>query len=60
MNAGVFRVWIVDSQAKTITIFYPDAPPKTKRGQERLTDEVLPELEITVEQVFQQAGLVRI
>ncbi len=58
LNAGVFRVWIVDSQGKSITIFYPDAPPKTKRGQERLTDEILPELEITVEQVFQQAGLV--
>ncbi len=57
LNAGVLRVWIVDSQAKTITIFYPDAPPKTKRGKERLTDEILPELEITVEQIFHQAGL---
>lgn len=57
LNAGILRVWIVDSQAKSITIFYPDAPPKTKRGQQRLTDEVLPELEITVEQVFQQAGI---
>ncbi|MGD1701935.1 Uma2 family endonuclease [Dapis sp. BLCC M229] len=58
LNAGVLRVWIVDSQAKSITIFYPDAPPQTKRGQESLKDEVLPELEITVEQVFQQAGLI--
>ncbi|NEQ40610.1 MAG: Uma2 family endonuclease [Okeania sp. SIO3I5] len=58
LNAGVLRVWIIDSKAKSITIFYPDAPPKTKRGKERLTDEVLPELEISVEQIFQQAGFV--
>ena len=57
LNAGVARVWIVDAQAKSITIFYPDAPPQTKRGQDSLRDEILPELAITVEQVFQQAGL---
>lgn len=56
LKAGVDRVWLVDSQAKSITIFYPDAPPKTKRGQDSLTDKVLPELNITVEQVFRQAG----
>ena len=57
LNVGVTRVWIVDAQAKSITIFYPDAPPQTKRGQDSLSDEVLPELAITVEQVFKQAGL---
>jgi Uma2 family endonuclease len=57
LEAGVDRVWLVDSQAKSITIFYPDAPPQTKRGQDSLTDAMLPELTITVEQVFKQAGL---
>ena len=57
LTAGVARVWIVDAQAKSITIFYPDAPPQTKRRQDSLTDEVLPELAITVEQLFKQAGL---
>ena len=57
LKAGVARVWIVDSQAKSITIFYPSAPPQTKRGKDSLKDNVLPELEITVEQVFTQAGL---
>ena len=57
LKAGVSRIWIVEDKAKSITIFYPDAPPQTKRGQDSLTDEVLPELEITVEQVFKQAGL---
>ncbi|HEY9632824.1 MAG TPA: Uma2 family endonuclease [Coleofasciculaceae cyanobacterium] len=25
--AGVLRVWIVDTQARSITVFYADAPP---------------------------------
>ncbi len=58
LKASVSRVWIVDSQAKSITIFYPDVLPPTKRGQDSLTDEVLPELAITVEEVFQPAGLI--
>ena len=57
LKAGVARVWLVDSKAKSITVFYPDAPPQTKRGQDSLSDEVLPELETTVEEVFQNAGL---
>jgi len=35
LNAGVSRVWVVDSKAKTITIFYPDAPPQTKRNERK-------------------------
>jgi Uma2 family endonuclease len=57
LNAGVARVWVVDSKEKSITVFYPDAPPQTKRGQDNLSDQLLPELEITVQQVFQRAGL---
>ncbi len=57
LQAGVARVWVVDSQAKSITVFYPDAPPKTKRGEDNLTDKLFPKLEITVQQVFRQAGL---
>lgn len=58
LNAGVLRVWVVDSQAKSITVFYPDSPPITKRGQDSLQDIVLPDLNLTVEQVFQQSGLI--
>jgi len=57
LKAGVSRVWIVDSQEKSITVFYPDSPPQTKRQQDYLTDNLLPELNITVQQVFQEAGL---
>ena len=57
LKAGVLRVWIVDSQAKSVTIFYPDSPPQTQRGQDSLTDDILPEFTLTVEQIFQRAGL---
>lgn len=57
LAAGVSRVWIIDPRAKSITTFTPDAPPQTYRGQTEITDPLLPELRLTTEQVFQQAGL---
>ena len=56
INAGVTRVWLVDP-TKSITIFYPDAPPQTKRGEDTLADEYLPGLSLSVQQIFKQAGL---
>ncbi|MEM9274634.1 MAG: Uma2 family endonuclease [Cyanobacteria bacterium P01_F01_bin.143] len=57
LQAGVDRVWLLDSHSKTVTIFYPDAPPQTKRGNDSVRDKLLPGLELTVNQIFQQAGL---
>lgn len=57
LKAGVFRVWVVDTKAKSITVFYPDAPPQTKRGEDSLSDTILPGLNLTVQEIFQQAGL---
>lgn len=57
LAAGVTRVWVIDSQARNITIFYPDAPPQTERGAAFLSDPLLPGLELTPQQIFQQAGL---
>ncbi|MBD2484246.1 Uma2 family endonuclease [Planktothrix sp. FACHB-1365] len=58
LNAGVLRVWVIDPKAKTITIFYPDAPPQTKRDEAILTDNLLEGLQFTPQQVFQQAGII--
>ncbi|MEA5517993.1 Uma2 family endonuclease [Limnoraphis robusta] len=58
LNAGVSRVWVVDPKAKTITIFYPDAPPQTKRDEGILSDNLLEELSFTAQDIFQQAGIV--
>ncbi len=57
LNAKVQRVWIIDSKAKTITIFYPDVLPQTKRGTSSLEDALFEGLEITPQQIFQQAGI---
>ncbi|MFZ1029424.1 MAG: Uma2 family endonuclease [Limnoraphis robusta] len=57
LNAGVSRVWVVDPKAKTITIFYPDAPPQTKRDEGILSDNLLEELSFTAQDIFQKAGL---
>ncbi|MBD2499794.1 Uma2 family endonuclease [Anabaena azotica] len=58
LKAQVKRVWVIDSRAKTVTIFYPDATPQTKRGQDRLEDSLFLGLQITPEQIFQQAGII--
>jgi Uma2 family endonuclease len=57
LEAGVSRVWIVDTRAKTITIFYPDAPPQTKRGTDNLGDSLFEGLQLTPQQIFQRAGI---
>ncbi len=57
LKAGISIVWLVDSHHLSITVFYPDKPPETKRGKDNLQDETLPELNLTVEQIFQEAGL---
>jgi Uma2 family endonuclease len=57
LNAGVLRVWVVDAKAKTVTIFYPDARPQTKTGEESLADPLFDGLQITPQQIFQQARI---
>lgn len=57
LNAGVSRVWVVDAKVKTITIFYPDSPPQTLRGDELITDELFPGLEFTPSQIFDEARI---
>jgi Uma2 family endonuclease len=57
LDAGVLRVWVVDSQARSITVFYPDAPPQTFMGNTPLIDGLFEGLEITAEQVFQLAKI---
>jgi Uma2 family endonuclease len=59
LNAGVLRVWVVDPKVKSITVFASDTAPVTYRGDLLLTDSLFPGLELTAQQVFQQAGLER-
>ncbi|HBE50777.1 MAG TPA: Uma2 family endonuclease, partial [Cyanobacteria bacterium UBA11369] len=57
LDAGVLRVWVVDSQARSITVFYPDAPPQTYMGDTLLVDSLFEGLEITAQQVFELARI---
>ncbi|YAF95115.1 MAG: Uma2 family endonuclease [Nodularia sp. CChRGM 3473] len=57
LDAGVMRVWVVDARAKTVTIFYPDTRPQTKTGVDSLEDSLFEGLQITPQQIFQQAGI---
>lgn len=57
LKAGVDRVWLIDTQVKKITIFYPDSPPETKEGNDSLEDDILPDLSLTPHYIFQKAGL---
>jgi Uma2 family endonuclease len=57
LDAKVLRVWVVDSKARSITVFYPDAAPQTYMGDELLTDSLFDGLEFTVEQAFQKAKI---
>lgn len=57
LDANVSRVWVVDCQARSITVFYPDAPPQTYMGNVAIADSLFEGLEINPELVFQQAGI---
>jgi sec-independent protein translocase protein TatC len=57
LEAGVLRVWLVDCQARSITVFYADARPRTYRGEMEITDPLFDGLELIPELLFRQARL---
>jgi len=57
LDAQVLRVWIVDTRARSLTVFYPDAAPQTYMGDILLKDALFDGLEFTAEQVFQMAKI---
>ncbi len=57
LNAGILRVWVIDPLSRTLTIFYPDRAPETFRGDRQITDELFPDLALTVEQILVKAGI---
>ncbi|MEQ8971366.1 MAG: Uma2 family endonuclease [Coleofasciculus sp. C1-SOL-03] len=57
LKAGVLRVWVVDPHARSITVFYPDAPPRTYTKDMVITDSLFEGLELTPQQVFGEARL---
>jgi Uma2 family endonuclease len=57
LDAKVLRVWVVDSDARSITVFYPDAPPQTFMGDVLVTDSLFEGLAFTAEAIFQRAKI---
>jgi Uma2 family endonuclease len=57
LKAGVSRVWVVDTKARTITVFASSSLPITYRDHQVITDDLLSELDITPNAIFQRAGL---
>lgn len=57
LKADVSRVWVVDTKARTVTVFASSSLPITYRFDQVITDDLLPGLEITPNAIFQRAGL---
>ncbi|MBC7880162.1 MAG: Uma2 family endonuclease [Anaerolineae bacterium] len=55
LKAGVVQVWIVDAEARSVTIFYPDRSPETFDGNQPLDTPDLVDLVLTPSQIFDQA-----
>ncbi len=52
LNAGVLRVWVVDPQDRSITVFSLNTMPIVYRPGEIVTDPIFPELSLKIEDVF--------
>jgi Uma2 family endonuclease len=50
--AGVDRVWVVDNQAQSVTVFGNSEFPQTFWINDTISDELLPELAIAVTDIF--------
>ena len=59
LQAGILLVWIVDTISQTITVFTLSSLPVTFRGNQIISYEILPDLQITPHNIFQRAGLIR-
>jgi Uma2 family endonuclease len=55
--AGVSRVWVVDPEAISIRVFFPDGSSEVYTDAMPIVDTLLPGLELTTKQVFEEADL---
>jgi Uma2 family endonuclease len=57
LKAGVAQVWILDAEARSITIFYPDRSPGTFTGEQTLEAVGFVDLVLTPAQIFAEADI---
>ncbi|TAF04578.1 MAG: Uma2 family endonuclease [Nostocales cyanobacterium] len=59
LQAGISLVWVVDTISQTITVFTSSSLPTTYRNQQIISHELLSGLQITPDEIFKNAGLIR-
>ncbi|PSO66625.1 MAG: Uma2 family endonuclease [Cyanobacteria bacterium QH_2_48_84] len=52
LSAGIDRIWVVDPQAQSVTVFRKDGRFETLRNNQFINDSLLPELELRVADLF--------
>ncbi|BAW95155.1 hypothetical protein NIES970_00550 [[Synechococcus] sp. NIES-970] len=55
LAAGVARVWLVSDRERSLTVFAPDLPPMTYRGDQAIADDLFPQLTFTMTELFRRA-----
>lgn len=58
LDASVSRVWVVDPEAIVIRYFFPDGSSQVYTDTTPIVDALLPGLELTTRQVFEEAELI--
>ncbi|MDP5338850.1 MAG: Uma2 family endonuclease, partial [Nodularia sp. (in: cyanobacteria)] len=58
LAAGVSIVWVVDPEAVSIRVFLPDGSSQVYTDNMLIVNPLLPGLELTTRQVFEEADLV--
>ncbi len=56
--AGVLRVWIVDPEGMSISIFFPGGTNLLFTGDKKIVYPMLPDLELNAQMIFQEAELI--
>jgi Uma2 family endonuclease len=57
LDAGVSRVWVVDPESISIRVFFPDKLSQVYTETTAIVDTLLPGLELTTRQIFEEAEL---
>lgn len=58
LAAGVSRVWVVDPEVINIRVFLPDGTSQVYTDNIPIVDTLLPGLQLTTKQVFEEAELI--
>ncbi len=56
LQAGVSRVWVIDNQAQSVTVFGEKEIPQTFGVGDIISDALLPGLKVTVAELFAKRG----